>query len=177
MEDTSLPKELISARTRGKTFVALGLLLMVGMGILSVILVPDMFENATTFTSREKVFSIALLILVILFGLNGLLTGRSLIKRGAISKWSYIVGAALLLLMISVAKNTLGTAQPEQHRNFAEIAEEINQDEGLPRIAGEMRVERVVAAGTMLTFTFTLVNLTSADAGHDAGSRMLASFK
>ena len=64
MEDTSQPKEFISARTRGKTFVALGLLLMVGMGILSVILVPDMFENATTFTSREKVFSIALLILI-----------------------------------------------------------------------------------------------------------------
>jgi hypothetical protein len=177
MENTSQPKELISARTRGKAFMALGLLLMVGMGILSIILVPAMFENATTFTSREKVFSIALFILVILFGLNGLLTGRSLIKRGAISKWSYIVGAALLLLMISVAKNTFGAAQPEQHWNFARIAEEINQDEGLPRIEGEMRVERVVAAGTMLTFTFTLGNLTSADAGHDAGSRMLASFK
>jgi hypothetical protein len=176
MENTSQPKELISARTRGKAVMVLGLLLMVGMGILSVILVPAMFENATTVTSREKVFSIALFILVILFGLNGLLTGRSLIKRGAISKWSYIVGAALLFLMISVAKNTFGTAQPE-HWNFGKIAEEINQDEGLPRIEGEMRVERVVAAGTMLTFTFTLVNLTSADAGHDAGSRMLASFK
>jgi hypothetical protein len=177
MENTSQPKELISARTRGKAFMALGLLLIVGMGILSVILVPAMFENATTFTSREKVFSIALFILVILFGLNGLLTGRSLIKRGAISKWSYIVGAALLLLMISVAKNTFGTAQTEQPWNFGKIAQQINQDEGLPRIEGEMRVERVVAAGTMLTFTFTLVNRTSADADHDAGSRMLARFK
>ena len=177
MENTSQPKELISARTRGKAFMALGLLLMVGMGILSVILVPAMFENATTFTSREKVFSIALFILVILFGLNGLLTGRSLIKRGAISKWCYIVGAALLLLMISVARNTFGTAQTEQPWNFGKIAQQINQDEGLPRIEGEMRAERVVAAGTMLTFTFTLVNRTSADADHDAGSRMLASFK
>ena len=177
MENTSQRKELISARTRGKAFMALGLLLIVGMGILSVILVPAMFENATTFTSREKVFSIALFILVILFGLNGLLTGRSLIKRGAISKWSYIVGAALLLLMISVAKNTFGTAQTEQPWNFGKIAQQINQDEGLPRIEGEMRVERVVAAGTMLTFTFTLVNRTSADADHDAGSRMLARFK
>jgi len=177
MENTSQPKKLISARTRGKAFVAIGLLLMVGMGILSVILVRGMFENATTLTSREKVFSIALFILVILFGLNALLTGLSLIKKGAISRWAYIAGAALLVLMISVAKNTFGTEQRDELWNFAKIAEEINQNEGLPRIEGETRVERVVGAGKVLTFTFTLVNLNSADANYDVGSRMLAGFK
>ena len=177
MENALQPKELISARTRGKVLVALGLFLIVGMGIVSVVSVWAMFQGTTTLTLREKVFSIALFILVILFGLNAVLTGLSLIKKGAINKWAYIAGAALLVLVMSVAKNTFGTEQPEEHWNFARIAEEINQNEGLPRIDGEVRIERVVAAGKMLTFTSTLVNHTSADADHDAFSRGISDFK
>jgi hypothetical protein len=177
MENTSQPKELISVRTRGKALVAIGLFLMVAMGIVSVISMWAMFDDATTLTSREKVFSVALFIVVILFGLNALLTGRSLIKRGAISKWAYIAGATLLGLFFSVANNTFSTEQPEERWNFARIAEEINQHEGLPRIEGETRMERVVAAGKMLTFTYTLVHLTSADADHDTVARTLPDFE
>src|SRR5215469_11976549 len=177
MEATSQPKQLISGRTRGKALVAIGLLLMVGMGIVTVLSLWTMFEDDTALTSRQKVFSITLFVFVILFGLNSLLAGVSLIKGGAIRNRAYIAGSLLLVLMISLAKNTFSSEQPEGAWNFAKIAEEINQDEGLPRINGEVRTERVAATGKMLTFTFTLVNLTSADADQDGTSRAVGDFK
>jgi len=177
MEATSQPKQLISGRTRGKALVAIGLLLMVGMGIVTVLSLWTMFEDDTALTSRQKVFSITLFVFVILFGLNSLLAGVSLIKGGAIRNRAYIAGSLLLVLMISLAKNTFSSEQPEGAWNFAKIAEQINQDEGLPRINGEVRTERVAATGKMLTFTFTLVNLTSADADQDGTSRAVGDFK
>ena len=173
------PKVLISPRTRGKALVVIGLLLTVGVGILSVIVTRAMFNDETTLTSSQKMFSIGLFVFIILLGVNVLLAGRSLIRNGAISKWVYIAGVALLLLIVGSVKTMFGTeqARDEEGSKLAKVAEEINRDEALPRNEGGARIERVVAFGKMLTFTFTSLDLTSANADHDAIARTVAAFK
>jgi len=178
MENTQ-PKELISPRTRGKALVVIGLLLTVGVGILSVIVIPAMFTEDTTLKPSQKLFTIAVFVFLILFGVNGLLAGRSLIRRGAISKWAYIAGAALLMLTVVSVKTMFRTeqAQDEEKWKLAKVAEEINRDERLPRNEDGARIERVVASGKVLTLTFTSLDLTSADVDRSASSRMVTAFK
>src|SRR5689334_9481730 len=125
MENTH-PKELISPRTRGKALIVIGLLLTVGVGTLAVIVLRAMFNDETTLTSSQKVFSVGLFIFIILLGVNALLAGRSLIRRGAISKWAYVVGAALLLLIVGSVKTMFGNeqSQDEERWKLVKIAEE-----------------------------------------------------
>jgi hypothetical protein len=153
--------------------------LTAGVRILSVIVIRAIFNDETTLTSSKKVFSIALFVFTILLAVNALLAGRSLIRRGAITKWAYIAGAALMVLIIGSVKTMFGNeqAQDEERWKLVKVAEEINRDEALPRNEGGARIERVVASGKMLTFTFTSLSLTSADADRDASSRMVTAFK
>src|SRR5260370_37870646 len=68
-------------------------------------------------------------------------------------------------------------AQEEEKWKLAKVAEEINRDERLPRNEDGARIERVVASGNVLTFTFASLDLTSADVDRSASSRMVTAFK
>ena|SRR5215469_343626 len=107
MEDTLQPKGLISFGTRGKllgkAFVAFGMLLMVGIVILTVLVVWA--APSSTLTPGQELDVILMLILLILFGLNALRAGRSLIKKGAISKRACIAGGLLLIAAISIGNS------------------------------------------------------------------------
>jgi hypothetical protein len=182
MENTSEAKVPIPGRTRGRALVVLGTILIVGPGILAVYLGPDLLHpggegSSFTGTFRQGVFGLATLVLLTLFGLSGLVGGLQLIRKGSITKRMYIIGAALLMMITGLVKNTFPEGQSGSDSGFTTIANQINQDEGLPKMENGMRMERVSASGKMLNFTVTLTNLASADIDPSDAGRFVAAFK
>lgn len=176
-------------RRLGKFLVGMGLFLILVTGGLTALLAPSLLHPGTeqwgpTFsgTSKDGVFSLMLLVLVILFGVNALTAGVLQIRRGRRSKWLLPSSIALVVLMIGAGKNIFRedhSASGGREDDLVKMAEEANRE--LPQgtmLDRETRVDHVFAVpGQSLVFQLTLVNVASAEFDRAATPAILAKMK
>jgi len=111
MISAGTPDPLAGNKRRGWVMVVLGLLLIIGMGFITIVLGPTMLhgERGFTGTARQGQTFVLLFVLVILFGVNALVGGFRMARTGKGSWVTIGITIGLFLLIAGVTWSVLST--------------------------------------------------------------------
>ena len=111
MTGAGTPDPLAGNKRRGLAMVVLGLLLVAGMGFITIVHGPGMLhgDGGFTGTARQGQTLVLLFALVILFGVNALVGGIRMARTGQGSWLTIGITIALFLLIAGVTWSVLST--------------------------------------------------------------------
>jgi hypothetical protein len=145
------------------------------LGAISLILIAAM----GTFTSmlHGDGSYLVLFVLVILFGLSGLIGGVRMIRTGRRSKLTIGLAAGLIFLIAGAAWNIVSADDSRGNDYLVKMADSMRQH--LPKMLNpQTRWDSVVAGpGEKLTYSYTLVNYASGNIDRGAISDSLSDLK